>query len=273
MRWRPPRGALGELVERARSAAAERKARFGTRAGEGALRSRVSSRFHAALADRSRQGFALICEVKRASPSAGAIAPAADAAAQAVAYVAAGARCVSVLTEESRFGGTLEDLRRVRAATDAPLLRKDFVVDEWMVDEAAQAGADAVLLIAAAVEPSLLVALANRARSLGMDVLLELAFERDLDALEIGRWDLVGINARDLETLETDPDRFGRLAVRAAAPGRLLVAESGIRAPEDVRRYRQQGADAALVGEALMRAKDPAVLIASLIEADERRGG
>jgi indole-3-glycerol phosphate synthase len=155
----------------------------------------------------------------------------------------------------------------VRAAVDAPLLRKDFVVDAWMVDEAAEAGADAVLLIAAAVEPSLLADLADRARSFGLDVLLELAYERDLEALQQREWDLVGINARDLETLEMDVDRFGRMAARAAAPGRLLVAESGIRGPDDVRRYHQQGANAALVGEALMRAERPGELIASLIEA------
>jgi indole-3-glycerol phosphate synthase len=268
MRWRAPRGALGELVERARLASAERKARSGRESAETAPKPRTPGRFHAALADRSRRGFPLICEVKRASPSAGAISISADAVAQATAYVAAGARCVSVLTEQSRFGGSLEDLRRVRAAVDAPLLRKDFIVDAWMVEEAARAGADAVLLIAAAVEPSLLGDLADRARSLGLDVLLELAHERDLDALGLRAWDLAGINARDLETLEMDADRFDSLAGRAAAPGRLLVAESGIRGPDDVRRYRAQGADAALVGEALMRAERPGELIASLVEAD-----
>ena len=267
MRWRPPRGALGDLVERAKRAAAERKAGSAAAPPKTAATTRSPGRFHAALADRSRRGFPLICEVKRASPSAGAISIAADAAGQAAAYVAAGARCVSVLTEESRFGGSLEDLRQVRAAVDAPLLRKDFVVDAWMVDEAAEAGADAVLLIAAALEPSLLAELGKRAHSLGLDVLLELVHEWDLDALELREWNLVGINARDLETLEMDADRFGRLAARAAAPGRLLVAESGIRGPEDVRRYRQQGADAVLVGEALMRAERPGELIASLIEA------
>jgi indole-3-glycerol phosphate synthase len=261
-------------VERARSAAAERKSSTaGAPLAHAAGRPQAPGRFLAALVDRSRRGFPLICEVKRASPSAGAIATTADAAAQAMTYVAAGARCISVLTEESRFGGSIEDLRRVRAAVDAPVLRKDFVVDPWMVDEAAQAGADAILLIAAAVEPSLLGDLADRARWLGMDVLLELAHERDLPALELRRWDLVGINARDLETLEMDPHRFGRLAAAAAAPERLLVAESGIRGPDDVRRYRQQGADVALVGEALMRAERPGALIASLIAADERGGG
>lgn len=268
MTWRPPRGALGELVDRARLAAEERKARATGGPTDSVRTPRPAGRFHAALADRSRRGFPLICEVKRASPSAGAISRSADAAAQASAYVSAGARCVSVLTEESRFGGSLGDLRQVRAAIDAPILRKDFVVDPWMVDEAAWAGADAILLIAAAVEPSLLADLADRAQSHGLEVLLELAHERDLESLAQRPWNLVGINARDLETLEMDPDRFGRLAARAAGPGRLLIAESGIRGPDDIRRYRAQGAGAALVGEALMRATDPGELISALIEAD-----
>jgi indole-3-glycerol phosphate synthase len=254
---------LGELVERAGSASMERKARS-AESHSGSTSARKPGRFLAALVDPSRAGFPLICEVKRASPSAGAIAAGADAARQAQGYVAAGARCVSVLTEESRFGGSLEDLRRVRAALNAPILRKDFVADAWMVEEAAVAGADAVLLIAAAVEPALLVELADRAESLGLDVLLELIYERDLEVLALRPWKLVGLNARDLETLEVDADRFARLAPGAAAPGRLLVAESGIRGPEDIRRYRGQGAGAALVGEALMRARDPGALIAAL---------
>jgi indole-3-glycerol phosphate synthase len=253
-------------VEHARRASAERKARNAGALPTGAP-ARTPGRFHAALTDPSRGGFPLVCEVKRASPSAGSISSCTDASEQARAYVAAGARCVSVLTEESRFGGSLQDLRQVRAAVDAPLLRKDFIVDAWMVDEAAEAGADAVLLVAAAVDPRLLVELADRAQAGGLDVLLELIYERDLEALALRPWNLVGINARDLETLEMDAGRFGRLAPLAAAPGRLLVAESGIRGPEDIRRFRGQGAGAALVGEALMREEHPGALIAALAGA------
>jgi indole-3-glycerol phosphate synthase len=227
---------------------------------------RAAGRFLGALTS-ARPGFPLICEVKRASPSAGALRAGADAPSVARAYVGAGARCVSVLTEARRFGGTLDDLRAVRAAVDAPLLRKDFIVEPYMVYEAAEAGADGILLIAAALEPAALRELTVLAAELGLDVLLELIYERDLDALALGTFPLVGVNARDLETLEMDADRFGRLAARAAAPGRLLVAESGVREPRDVVRYRGQGAGAALVGEALMRAEDPAALVRSLAGA------
>jgi indole-3-glycerol phosphate synthase len=258
--WRPPRGVLGELVA---SAAEDARARRRAAAGAGVVPSRPAGRFVSALTE-PRGTFPLICEVKRASPSAGSIRSGVDAPALAQAYVSAGARCVSVLTEARRFGGSLRDLAEVRAAVDAPLLRKDFVVDPWMVQEAAAHGADCVLLIVAAVDPVLLRELAQQSAEAGLDVLLELIFERDLDALEHGPWPLVGINARDLETLEVDADRFSRLAPRAAAPGRLLVAESGVTGPSDIARFASQGAGAALVGEALVRAPDPGALVRSL---------
>jgi indole-3-glycerol phosphate synthase len=182
-------------------------------------------------------------------------------------YVAAGARCVSVLTEGRRFGGSVEDLRAARGVTSAPLLRKDFIVHPYMIHEAAEAGADCVLLIAAAVEPSELLELASAADGAGLEVLLELIFERDLSVLQLRDWPLVGINSRDLETLEMDPGRFAALAPSAQQSGRALIAESGIRTAEDIRRVRQQGAAAALVGEALMRSDDPASLIRELSQA------
>jgi indole-3-glycerol phosphate synthase len=221
-------------------------------------------RFHAAL--RGGSGFPLIGEVKRASPSVGQI-RAIDAVEQARAYVAGGARCVSVLTEGRRFGGSLEDLQQVRAAVDVPLLRKDFLVDPHMLAEAVEAGAEAVLLIAGAVPPEELDQLWNTARGLGLDVLLEVVHPQELEVPERLQAPLVGINARDLETLEVDGERFARLAPLLARPGRTLVAESGIRSPEDIRRLAAAGANAALVGEALVRASAPVEAVRALVEA------
>ena len=255
MTWRKPQGVLGELVGQARLA-------VGRRPKPSPPLPRPSTRFRTAL--EQAEGFPLICEVKRASPSAGALSLLADAPQVARTYAAAGAACVSVLTEESRFGGRLEDLSAVGRAVAVPLLRKDFIVDVQMVEEAAAAGAAAVLLIAAAVEPAALLELAAAAEALGLDVLLELIYDRDLEVLGLRSWPLVGINARDLETLEVDPARFETLAPRASLPGRLLVAESALRSATDVRRVRLAGAGAGLVGESLMRSPDPAALIQSL---------
>jgi indole-3-glycerol phosphate synthase len=205
--------------------------------------------------------------VKRNSPSEGVIKKDAGIEEFVSTYVAAGARCVSVLTEGRRFGGSVEDLRTARRVTSAPLLRKDFVVHPYMIDEAADAGADCILLVAAAVEPTELLELAAAADSAGLEVLLELVFERDLSILRLRDWPLVGINSRNLETLEIDPNRFAALAPLAQHPGRLLVAESGLRTAADIRRVMEQGAAAALVGEALMRSQDPASLIRELRRA------
>jgi len=265
MTWRAPRGVLAELVASAREECQRRRrARPGVPAEAARLPTRAL-RFRKALLGGS--SFPLICEVKRASPSAGRIADGVDAPALARAYVRGGARCVSVLTEGPRFGGSLEDLAQVRAAVDVPLLRKDFVVDPYMVEEAALAGADAVLLIAGAVEPPRLADLAASAHALGLDVLLEVvSLEETEAAAALDAW-LVGINARDLETLQVDPGRFARLAPALRASGRTLVAESGIRNAADLTALAQQGATAALVGESLMRAADPEAAVRALSEA------
>jgi len=262
--WRPPRGVLAELVAGAREDCARRMRQRPHLLSEVASRPRRSPRFEAAL--RGGSGFPLICEVKRASPSAGDI-RAVDATSQARAYVAGGARCVSVLTEERRFGGRLEDLRAVRAAIDVPLLRKDFVVEPYMLAEAVDAGADAVLLLAAAVEPPVLLHLWATALELGLDVLLEVVQPFELGAPDLLGARLVGVNARDLETLEVDRGRFERIAPELARPTRILVAESGIRTADDVRRLARAGAGAALVGESLMRAADPVAAVRALVEA------
>jgi indole-3-glycerol phosphate synthase len=201
-------------------------------------------------------GSSVIAEVKRRSPSKGDLAEIADPAALARQYAAGGAAAISVLTEERRFGGHLDDLRAVRAAVDLPVLRKDFIVDPYQVLEARVAGADLVLLIVAALDDETLRRLHDQARELGMAVLVEVHDEPETArAVDLGA-ELVGVNARNLKTLAVDDDTFGRLAPLVPAD-RVLVAESGISSPVDVKRYVAEGARAVLVGEALVKDGDP----------------
>ena len=262
--WRPPRGALAELVGFARADLERRRRERPRLVAEVASRPRATPRFTASL--RTGAGHPLIAEVKQSSPSAGAI-RSVDVPEQARAYVRGGARCVSVLTEGRRFGGSLDDLRRVRGQVDVPLLRKDFIVDPSMLAVAAAAGADAVLLIAGALPPEELRELHAAASGLGLDVLVEVVHPFEVEALATLEAPLVGVNARDLETLEVDAGRFARIAPSLERPGRLRVAESGIHGPEDVRRLTRAGAGACLVGEALMRARDPEAAVRALVEA------
>jgi indole-3-glycerol phosphate synthase len=201
-------------------------------------------------------GSSVIAEIKRRSPSKGDLAAIADPAALARQYAAGGAAAVSVLTEERRFGGSLDDLRAVRAAVEVPLLRKDFLVEPYQVVEARAAGADLVLLIVAALEDDQLRRLHDHARELGMAVLVEVHDEAETErAVALGA-ELVGVNARNLRTLEIDQDTFGRLAP-LVPDDRVKVAESGIFGPVDVKRHVAEGARAVLVGEALVKDGDP----------------
>lgn len=208
----------------------------------------------------------LIAEVKRASPSRGAINLLLDPASLAQAYQRGGATAVSVLTDRAHFGGSLDDLRAVREAVSLPVLRKDFLVEEFQIREARAHGADAVLLIASAAETALLCDLRALARELGLAVLFEVHEESELEAAAVCRPDLLGINARNLKTLEVHADVFSRLAplAREIAP---LVAESGVRTADDVRRYRREGASLVLVGEALSAASDPESAARALVRA------
>ncbi len=203
-----------------------------------------------------RPGLSLIAEVKRSSPSKGALADIPDPAALAAAYAAGGATCVSVLTEGRRFGGSLEDLDAVRAAVEVPVLRKDFLVTDYQVWEARAHGADLVLLIVAALDDDTLGRLLARAGELGMTALVEVHDEGETQrAVDLGAT-VIGVNARDLRTLEVHPDTFSRL--RPLIPAECVtVAESGIDGPQDAAAYAAQGADAVLVGEALVRSGDP----------------
>jgi indole-3-glycerol phosphate synthase len=213
-------------------------------------------------------GVSVIAEVKRRSPSKGDLAPIADPAALAGAYADGGAAAISVLTEERRFGGSLADLRAVRAAVDVPLLRKDFVVAPYQVFEARASGADLVLLIVAALPDHDLAALHGLAHDLGMTVLVEVHDEAEADRATALGTPLIGVNARDLKTLEIRDDTFGRLAplLRSTTgqDDRVLVAESGIFGPHDVRRFVGEGARAVLVGEALVKDGDPERAVASM---------
>lgn len=211
-----------------------------------------------------RAGLGVIAEVKRASPSKGALAQITDPAALAQQYAEGGATAISVLTEQRRFNGSLADLDAVRARVDIPVLRKDFMVDPYQVDEARAHGADIVLLIVAALDDVLLRDLYHQARDLGMTVLVEVHDEPETErAVDLGAR-VIGVNSRNLKTLEVDPQVFARLA--PMIPDEVIkVAESGITGPVDVARYRQLGARAVLVGEALVRSGDPRSAVSTLM--------
>ncbi|MCP5056138.1 MAG: indole-3-glycerol phosphate synthase TrpC [bacterium] len=197
----------------------------------------------------------VIAEIKRRSPSKGEIRADFDPVEIARAYTAAGAAALSVLTDEHFFGGSLDIFRAVRAVTALPLLRKDFVIDAYQIDEARAAGADAVLLIVSALDRSALERLSVHAGKLGMDVLVEVHDEAELDvAASIGA-DLIGVNNRNLRRFVTDLATTERLAPKVPRDA-VLVSESGIFGPEDVKRLAAAGADALLVGESLMRETD-----------------
>jgi indole-3-glycerol phosphate synthase len=200
---------------------------------------------------------AVIAEIKRRSPSKGLIRQDFEPVACARAYASGGAAALSVLTDEHYFGGRLDFLGRVREAVDLPLLRKDFVVDGYQIDEARVAGADAVLLIAAALEAEDLAALHGHARGLGLDVLVEVHDEAEMDVALGVEANLIGVNNRDLRTFDVDLAVTERLARRLPEGGdAVLVAESGISDYDDVRRLQKAGATAYLVGESLMREAD-----------------
>lgn len=200
-------------------------------------------------------GISLIAEHKRRSPSAGAIREDLDLIDVVKAYEAGGATAISVLTEEDSFGGSLDDLRAARAATTLPIIRKDFVIDSYQLLEAAEAGADAVLLIVAALDRDTLKGLSDEAAALDLDVLVEVHDEDELEvALDVDAR-LIGINNRDLKTFKVDIQRTFDLLAEIPA-GKVVVAESGISLPDQVAELDRVGVDAILVGEALMRSAD-----------------
>jgi indole-3-glycerol phosphate synthase len=219
-----------------------------------------------AYAALRRGGVGVIAEVKRSSPSKGALAEIPDPAELAAEYEAGGARVVSVLTEGRWFGGSLDDLAAVRARIGIPVLRKDFVCSTYQVHEARAFGADLVLLIVAALEQKVLTGLLDRIESLGMTPLVEVHTEEEADrALEAGAR-VIGVNARNLRTLEVDRSVFERIA--PGLPNSVVkIAESGVRGPLDLIKYASAGADAVLVGEGLVTQKSPRDAVAELVNA------
>lgn len=211
-------------------------------------------------------GVAVIAEVKRRSPSARTLAAIEDPGALAARYADGGARVISVLTEERSFGGSLEDLRAVRASVDIPVLRKDFVVSSYQVHEARANGADLVLLIVAALQQNELVGLRERIESLGMTALVEVHTEDEASrALDAGAR-VIGVNARNLKTLDIDRTLFERIAPGLPS-GIVKVAASGVRDRHDLITYAAAGADAVLIGEGLVTAADPRQAVADLVTA------
>ncbi len=215
-----------------------------------------------------RPGVSLIAEFKRSSPSSGEIRPGASVADVCAAYERGGAAALSVLTEETRFGGSLDDLRAARSASGLPILRKDFIVDTYQLYEAAVNGADAVLLIVAALGDELLGRLYAEARMLDLDCLVEVHDEDDLDrALELDA-DVLGINNRNLKDLSVDLEVTDELITDVPA-GKTVVAESGYDRHEQLVELERIGVDAVLVGESLMRAADPELAVRELTLDEE----
>ncbi|WP_101650024.1 indole-3-glycerol phosphate synthase TrpC [Brevibacterium ihuae] len=218
------------------------------------------------LLPRAPGDFGIIAEVKRSSPSKGALSDIADPAALASAYAAGGAAAISVLTEARRFGGSLADLDAVRAAVDVPLLRKDFVVTEYQIQEARAHGADIVLLIVAALSAGELAEFHGLAAELGMAVLVEAHTPDEVAAAAAIDAPLIGVNTRNLKDLSVDLGRFAPLAADCP-PGAVLVGESGVATAEDVAAFADAGADLALVGEALVTGGRPREAVAEFTAA------
>jgi indole-3-glycerol phosphate synthase len=254
---------LDQILARKRAEVAERRAALPDRELAARAAAAPPSRpFEASLSFRGGP-VRIIAEVKRASPSAGGIDPGLDAPAQARRYAAGGAAAISVLTDGPGFGGSLDDLRAVRAAVDLPLLRKDFVLDRYQLLEARAAGADAALLIVAALDDDLLRRLLAGCGELGLAALVEVHDAAEAEAAVRAGARMVGVNNRDLRTFVVDLAASERI-LPALPEGVKGVAESGVKTARDALRLRRAGASNLLVGEALVRAPDPARLLAEM---------
>jgi len=255
---------LPEIMAHTRAVVAERKAAADLRALERAAAAHTPRGFARALREKAKSGPAVIAELKKASPSKGLIRAEFDAAALARQMEAGGAAVLSVLTDEKFFQGSLENLRRASAAVTIPCLRKDFMVDDFQVLEARANGADAILLIVAALTDAELRGLRDSARAHELDVLCEVHDAEELQRALALDCECVGVNSRDLKTFEVSLDRAVELAALLPETA-VRVAESGIHTPGDMQRLRGAGYEAFLIGESLMRKDDPGKALAELL--------
>jgi indole-3-glycerol phosphate synthase len=259
-------GMIEELVEAARAGVEQRRAQVPLEDLEARLSERPEQRpFGEALV---RPGLSVIAEFKRRSPSAGQIRDGASPAEIAQAYEAGGAAALSVLTDEAHFGGSLADLEAARAACELPVLQKDFVVDRYQLYEAAISGADAVLLIVAALDGEALGALHSEARGLDLDCVVEVHKESELETALTADADVIGINNRNLDDMSVDVQTTFELITDVPA-GKTVVSESGIAERATLEELERVGVDAVLIGEALMRADDPAAKVRELTADEE----
>ena len=256
---------LDRILEHKAEELADRRRRRPLRDLRAEAEAAAPTRGFAAAVKRGRP--AVIAEMKKASPSRGVIREHFDPQAIAASYEAAGAACLSVLTDETFFQGADAHLAQAKAAADLPILRKDFIIDEYQVFEARELGADCILLIAAVLDTERIAAFSGLAAQLGLDALVEVHNARELDAALDSAPTMLGINNRDLRTFDTSLDTT--LSLLAQVPqGTTVVTESGIRTREDVHRMRDAGVEAFLVGEAFMRAHDPGTALRELFHAD-----
>jgi len=255
---------LPEILAHTRGVVAERKAVADVPALERAAAAHAPRGFARALKAKAESGPAIIAELKKASPSKGLIRAEFDAALLAPVLEAGGAAVLSVLTDEKFFQGSLENLRRASAAVKIPCLRKDFMVDEFQVLEARANGADAILLIMAALDDAELRVLRDAARGHGLDVLCEVHDREEVERALALDCECVGVNSRDLKTFEVSLDRACELAALLPASA-VKVAESGIHTAADMQRLRAAGYEAFLIGESLMRKADPGEALKHLL--------
>ena len=257
--WTPPGGTLGRIVAEAARRAAALNGRAAT------LRAEADAAVQPGSLRRAlgRTDVAVIAEIKRRSPSKGEIAAHLSAADQSAHYVAGGAAAISVLTEPEHFGGSVDDLRAAVATVRVPVLRKDFIVDPLQLVEARACGASAALLIARALEPTTLSALADTAHALGLEILVEVRDERELERALGCRADVIGVNNRDLETLQIDASVSDRL-IGQIPPDVPAVYESGVTGRTDVERAARAGADAVLVGSSVSSSIDAETAVRAL---------
>lgn len=254
---------LDEIIEGVREDLAERQARVSSTSSRIGRRRRATPRTAWRPCGGQRQGH---LRGQAVQPLQGALAAIADPAGLAADYEAGGAAVISVLTEQRRFGGSLADLEAVRGKVDIPVLRKDFIVTAYQLWEARAYGADLALLIVAALEQDALVSLIERAESIGLTPLVEVHDEEEVERAVDAGARIIGVNARNLKTLEVDRGTFARVAPEI--PDHIVkVAESGVRGPHDLIAYANDGADAVLVGESLVTGRDPKAAVADLVAA------